>query len=374
MKRDSSVELGRVLACCIVIGVHICLPAFVQDSYYDISRIFISCLVADGVAIFWFITGFFLFKNVSYKKVLNKTFKNIGIPLIVFSCVCFYFSSWLFYDQPFLQGFVHTKEEYINVIKTLLTWNNPVPSGSHLWYLYTYILIMLFFPVLLSFINYLEADSSCKRVKYFFVISFSILMLNDITMNKFANFSLHAFSAVFPAAVEIIYGHFLYKYKSYFKDKKWLLITPVCFLGMNIIRAYLQYRNYYVDAANTHILFWYTSIGVVCTTSLLIFCLCIGNYIKSKKVNKTICALGSFTFCIYMIHTYVIALLSKWGITDRINKKLFEIFGDNLFEVMYTIILIVLVFVISLIVSCCIRFIKNFVLGVFNVIKEKKMI
>ena len=75
-----------------------------------------------------------------------------------------------------------------------------------------------------------------------------------------------------------------------------------------------------------------------------------------------------------MIHTYVIALLSKWGITDRINKKLFEIFGDNLFEVMYTIILIVLVFVISLIVSCCIRFIKNFVLGVFNVIKEKKMI
>lgn len=89
MKRDSSVELGRVLACCIVIGVHICLPAFVQDSYYDISRIFISCLVADGVAIFWFITGFFLFKNVSYKKVLNKTFKNIGIPLIVFSCVCF---------------------------------------------------------------------------------------------------------------------------------------------------------------------------------------------------------------------------------------------------------------------------------------------
>ena len=75
-----------------------------------------------------------------------------------------------------------------------------------------------------------------------------------------------------------------------------------------------------------------------------------------------------------MIHTYVIALLSKWGITDRINKKLTEILGDNLFEVMYTIILIALVFVISLIVSCCIRLIKNFVLGVFNVIKEKKMI
>ncbi|MFQ6866632.1 hypothetical protein [Blautia sp.] len=59
MKRDSAVELLRLLGCLIVIGVHTCLGAMVNGNY-DFSRTFIACLLADGVAIFWFITGFFL--------------------------------------------------------------------------------------------------------------------------------------------------------------------------------------------------------------------------------------------------------------------------------------------------------------------------
>lgn len=355
MKRDFAVELGRILACCIVIGVHICLPSLIDNSYYDISRVYISCLVADGVAIFWLITGCFLFKNNPYKKVLSKTFKNIGIPMLIFSLICFYFSSWIFYDTPLLQGFVHSKEEYISVFKTLLTWNNPVPCGSHLWYLYTYILLMIIYPVLKSFVDYLDADY--KRIKFFILISFSFLFINDITSNQLANFSLNSVSATLPAAIEVIYGHFLYKHRELFKKKIYLL-SSIIFLGVNLIRAYLQLHNYYATPSNTHILFWYSTFGVICAISLLIFCFSLSNYIKNERFHSSICYIASFTFTIYIIHTYVIALLGKYGITNEISFFISLHFKKRAFNVLYTITFIILVFFISFLIAFVIRYIK----------------
>lgn len=63
--RKASVELARLIACLLVIGVHLSLNTVV-DGGYDVSRLFSACLVADGVAIFWLISGFFIFK---YKKL-----------------------------------------------------------------------------------------------------------------------------------------------------------------------------------------------------------------------------------------------------------------------------------------------------------------
>ena len=51
-KREAHVELARILACMIVVGVHVCLPQIVNDQP-DLGRTFISCFLADGVAVFW---------------------------------------------------------------------------------------------------------------------------------------------------------------------------------------------------------------------------------------------------------------------------------------------------------------------------------
>lgn len=164
MKRDSSVELAKIFGSLIVIGVHTCLSSVV-DGAYDLSRVFISCVLADGVAVFWLITVFFYFNN-TYEKILRKSLKSIGIPMLVFSVFSFYFSACVLYDAPLIQSLYHTREEYISVLKTLLTWNNPVPCGSHLWYLYTYILLIVIFPILKSFVDYLN-DAPKIRVKNF---------------------------------------------------------------------------------------------------------------------------------------------------------------------------------------------------------------
>ena len=51
MKKDTSVELARLLACFIVIGVHTKLSV-IGDCVGDFSRLYICCILADGVAVF----------------------------------------------------------------------------------------------------------------------------------------------------------------------------------------------------------------------------------------------------------------------------------------------------------------------------------
>lgn len=60
--KDIPVELARIFAAATVIGVHTYIGSQVSGEY-DFSRILIACLIADGVGVFWMITGFFAFKS-----------------------------------------------------------------------------------------------------------------------------------------------------------------------------------------------------------------------------------------------------------------------------------------------------------------------
>ena len=348
MKRDSSVELSRIIGSLIVVGVHVCLPAFTEMGC-DRSRLFISCLVADGVAVFWIITGFFYFNN-TYSKIGHKTLKKIGIPMLVFSVLSFYLYGWLLGDMSLLQSITHTKEEYINIFKTLLTWNNPVPAGSHLWYLYTYILLIFIFPILKAFIDYLEAEPE-KRIRTYLIMSFLFLVINDAASNQLADFSLKSVSALLPASIEVTYGYFLYKKKEFFCRKRWLILAPAVFLGVNIMRTVIQIKRYAVNPGDNSILFWFSSLGVICAACIVIFGFALDSCIQSAGVKTWICRIASYTMLIYIIHTYVNALLGKYGVTEKVNSYLLEHVPHVTYDFIYLAVLTVLVFGISLIAA-----------------------
>lgn len=71
--KDIPVELARIFAAATVIGVHTYIGSQVSGEY-DFSRILIACLIADGVGVFWMITGFFAFKSEGgdTPKLLSK--------------------------------------------------------------------------------------------------------------------------------------------------------------------------------------------------------------------------------------------------------------------------------------------------------------
>lgn len=61
-KRNPSIEFYRILGSLIVIGVH-SIALIPKKRNYEGTIFFIKSIFADGVAIFWFILGFYLFKN-----------------------------------------------------------------------------------------------------------------------------------------------------------------------------------------------------------------------------------------------------------------------------------------------------------------------
>lgn len=56
-KRESSIELARIIGCIIVVSLH-CLCIFYAST--NITYLFKAFLL-NGVPLFWFITGYFLF-------------------------------------------------------------------------------------------------------------------------------------------------------------------------------------------------------------------------------------------------------------------------------------------------------------------------
>ena len=242
MKRNPSIELCRLLACLIVIGVHTSLSAAVNEHSWDTFRLFLNCLLADGVAIFFMITGAFLFNN-DYCRLLKKTLKHIIIPLIIFSIIGFYCFDWLFDKQPLSLHIAASK--YIDTFRTLLSWQNPISHSVHLWYLYVYILVIFIYPLLKAFVDYLDADTN--RTKIFLIGTFIFLIMNDISSNSLGAFSHHSINALVPASIEIIWGHIFYKYQKIFTRKLAIPVSIFLFFSLNYLRSLIQLHRYSLE-------------------------------------------------------------------------------------------------------------------------------
>lgn len=344
----------------------------VVNGSYDYSRVLISCIFADGVAIFWMISGFFLFNNTDYKKVLKRTLNNIGIPLLLFSLFYFYFEGWLIKGESLFQSIHHSSEEYILAFKMLLAWKNPVVSAGHLWYLYVYILIMIIFPVLKLFVDYLEKD--IVRLKYFIVMSVGFFFMNDITANQLAQFSHHSINGLIPASIELIWGYFIYKYREKFLLKKYMPIAMIAFFGTNMIRAKIQLNHYNMEPVNKSLIFWYSIVGAFCAFCVIVFCF---SFVNSKrncvKINNAICKLASYTFEIYLWHYVVKNVLNRFHFQEILRRFIFQFTENFVAEIIYTIIIIGSVFIISLVIAICIEKIKVYGNSFFHGIVMNKI-
>lgn len=355
MKKDASVELIRIFACLIVVGVH-CWLGNMVDGSYDVSRTFISCCLADGVAIFWMVAGFFIFRKFDYKKTLIRIGKTILVPMIILGLLMFYIiNDWLNGNPIHILS--HGIEEYLSVLKNLVMWTNPVEGLGHFWYLYVYILLMLISPLLYAFIKYL--DENPKRIKIFLAVSLFFLIWNDVSANAWGSFSHHTINAMFPAAIEMMWGYFLYKYKSKFAKKRYIYSASVGFIILNILRTLIQIMRYrLMHNPNDSIFYWYSSLGLLCSICVIVFCLALVGDKLSKIGYKWITYLGSFTFTIYLIHPIVIRALKK---VDFVNRWIDWVFGNLsgiLAEVVYIVVITFVVTGISLAVAVVIRIVK----------------
>ncbi|MCI7746527.1 MAG: acyltransferase [Collinsella sp.] len=358
-QRDISVELLRCIACLIVIGTHVCLPSVIGNSV-DPSRLLISCALADGAAIFWFITGFFIFSS-SWTRLLKKTAITIGLPLVLFTIFMFLFEDSLLYGTPLGESVSHTSEEYKQALLSLIALRNPIGSMIHTWFLYSYLLFALMYPLFSSFVHWL--DESRKRTNAFLLSSLLFFLWNDIAHNQLACFSATSINSVFPAAIEMIWGHILYKnrFLVFNKNDARVLtlrrVAPVLlFLLLNLIRCSIQYYRYQNDPLDSSLLYWYSSFGLICSGCIAITILNLKTFQPDSIPHfamNTIRWVGAQTFLIYIVHYPLLTMLNRLGLQQAVFDTIQSagITAGIATDVCYTLGMSAVCFIISLVLS-----------------------
>ncbi len=308
-RRDPRIETVRLIACFLVLVCHSYLPVQV-DGKAIFGQVFIASLAADGVGIFWMVTGCFLFSS-TYGKTLKNAIQRILIPLLIASLV------GILINMLPLPGFAPSDLQA--VFNDFIHWRNGVIGMDHLWYLYVNLLVLVFFPLLKAFVKWI--DRSPILIALFMAVTLGFFIINDLSSNQIAHFSHYLIWGAIPAAIEMIWGHILYRHRKLFKGPIIAISSLICFVLINLLRTIVQMKHFTIDPLDTSALYWYSAWGLLASSMILIFGL---SAIKIKKPSKQnvsqsaqtiICSFASYSFLIYLIHCYsslyIVQILGK---------------------------------------------------------------
>lgn len=184
-EKDGAVEALRLFACFTIVFVHTMTEAdvFYHASYHLFNR-FLRILFLNGVGIFMLITGMFIFNNQSWKKLIINTIRKILIPSALIMIVTFYFREFLCIEGTTLkESMTHSIGEYVGVARDILSFKPGVAGVAHLWYVFSYVQLIILFPLLKAGNDYLAEQPERERV--FLIISAAMMLLNDFATSRF---------------------------------------------------------------------------------------------------------------------------------------------------------------------------------------------
>lgn len=350
-KRNANIELARLIACIIIVACH-SFYSIILPNTGEFRIAFLRCVFSDGVAIFWIISGFFLFRK-QYTDTLIHTLKRIGLPLLIYSVVFFYIGRIFIYNIPLSESLYHSADEYLDILKHVLSFSNGVEGIGQTWYMWLYLFIVIFlYPVIKPFID--KLNDSPKSQVLFAIISGILIILNDISSNAMLEVEHRGIRGAFFAVIFMIWGHIIY----FNKDKifkKWCI--PVCIVAfslINILRAFILYLvNDILGGDN--VIHWYTSFGLISAFCIVGFCLSIKTI--DGIMGNVIRFLGAQTLNIYIFHGFSMSILVNYGYYDSIKDLIYSRFSSFTADMLYLITIICFVFFLSLIASILVNLI-----------------
>ncbi len=160
-KHDLNVELLRILACLMVIMIHVRPFPFDGDTLRN-AVVLIFVLNGPAVATFFLISGFFISGRQSLKHIYLRFLKGVILPTAIFVFVLGLIRPWI--DNPDIGLFEsilssHPFTILSDTIQGFLAFDT-VRFGiyaDHLWYIFSYAGIMLWMPIIHALIKHNEA-------------------------------------------------------------------------------------------------------------------------------------------------------------------------------------------------------------------------
>ena len=370
-KRDVSVDLIRVIACISVICTHLCLQ--VLNGCYnriDWSRLLEKSFLTEGVPLFFMITGFFLVNGRSYKKIWKSTLKKVLIPSAIFILVAQVFYMFIVNKESFLWCIQNLKYNLNleGIIHSLLTGDVTYINSlcAHLWYIFSYVKIMIWIPVLWLVCKEENTPRLARRI----IIAFGIVatILTDIQRFYTLPFGeIKVFQLVDRELLYVLLGYELFVHKDKIKNnKKICIISIIGFIIINFLRYKIEMQymviNYFTDiVGRENFMEWrYTSLNIF--SGLCLFMFLYSFELKNEKLNKIILWISDKTFGIYLVHYLVLA---------KIDLYKFEKIEKFIFEILYLVVGLIVTLILSIIIVVLVQKLKNLIIKLFNFTKIK---
>ena len=365
-KRDISVELIRVVACILVVAIHLSLQVFNQYySQVDWSRLFEKCFFTDGVPLFFMITGFFIANGRSYKKTWKGVWKKILIPVAIYVLFAQIFYMFITNKQTIMWCLQNaTKNLNLQGILRAILTGEVIHINSlcaHLWYIFSHIKIVIWMPVLWLICKNEQTPNLARRM----IMGFGIFSFIMQDIQKFITIpadSLKVFTMVDPAILYVLFGYELFVNKDKIKkNKKLCIISLILFVIANVAKyklemEYMVINNFYDIVGRSSFLEWkYTSLNII--SSICLFMALYSFEIKSERFSKIITWLSDKTFGVYLVHYLLIAKVDLYKF-DKLGKL-----GE---ELIYLVLSITITFIASVLVVWLLRKIKELTLAGFK--------
>jgi len=350
--RDLNVELLRIIACLMVIMIHVRPFPFSGTTLRD-AVVFINVMNGPAVAAFFLISGFFISKKQTLSHIVLRFLKGVILPTAIFVFCLGLIRPWI--DTPgmgLLQSIMSSQPLAIlsDMLQGFLAFDT-VRFGiyaDHLWYIFSYASIMFWMPVILTLVKH-DETTALKLLLLIGVFHYTLVNLSALVVLPFG---IYLPEAMGKPALYTIAGYLFYSWikkvraieQPLTKNKRLPLLFFLMFIILSTVLFFLQKHVYTqglmigrsVDELNTD--YYFTSwSGLICalqTVSLAGFVLLLplklqyksgfssvssantdnGSFKDQTKqsscsiavpysaVGMLISTLGGYTFYIYLIH------------------------------------------------------------------------
>ena len=342
--KNLKVELFRIIAILLVILQH-SLPAFL--SKVNNTYLALDTLSSMSVCIFFVMSGFFLYNDKPWIKKFRNYLFNIFIPMLIVAILALIFEDFIMKQKSFVDCIL--TNDYIKIIKKfvrgLINWS-CIPWGfvlGHMWYVFSYGFIILFYPIANYMINKLD-----KKILYIISICYFLYMAIILNILKLAENRYHIFDVMFIS----IYGYILYNdifkfLKNKIKNLKNKIILISILLTIWCILFYIicHYQKQIYTISSARIFITYNSalmiLLVIITLSILYLLLI------NVDIDKKILIFSEKTFLIYLLHDDIIVLAMQYGIYNLFAKNM----TNSITAVFYTILFVISIYIFTWIIS-----------------------
>ena len=293
MKRENNLDFLRVIACVMVISIHV--SAFYVTKYVETPNFkftvgnFYDSFTRLAVPIFVLLSGRFALsdeRNINVKYYYKKFFNRIIVPTVIWSFLYFLYSYVLEFMYYILYG--ELKHSIFSPIKS---WIIGAPY-YHLWYLYMSIGLYLSVPYLLKLKKKIGEEKFFKTGIIFFILGLSIFLFEEFL--NYINF----------------YGYFILGYslksiKSKNINFRNMIFLTIIFLTLMFLTVEISARKNFME--NPTIFydnnFIFTMGGAV--SIYLAF-----NNLKPEKIKIDFSNMAFHSFNIYLVHAGILSVIT----------------------------------------------------------------